>query len=248
MSVYCTVEEAWGENFQGKEFLNKRNNKEGFADIEDLSKKQKIFTKESQKIYRPDDDYFHSSDKFRHFKLRRPTNQDYQEFNPSKIPKSYDRAEYSGYGTGGDFYDLDVDCSDPRNRMNNVDIVEEPQLLPNPYPKKYIIQRDNCYKGEKREKLEKRENNYYRDSDLCDNVTLHIMHCKECQNSVLRIIEKAKELENKDKVIENYSNIEENDNEESSDLDITEVILFILCGVFFIFLVDSIIAIGKRFR
>jgi len=249
MSVYCTVEEAWGENFEGKEFFkpkqqNERKNvKEGFADIEDLSKKQKIFTRDSQKIYRPDDDFVHSSNRYRHFRLRQPTNRDYDEFNPDDIPKSYDREEYSGYGNGGDFYDFDRDCANPKNR--GVDDLEEPQFLPNPYPDKYRIKKEKC----NGDKINIKTEEIHKDSDLCDNVTIHIMHCRECQESVLRIIEKAKDLETKDK-IEKYANIKEDDGEqeESSQLDVSEVILFILCGIFFIFLLDSIIAIGKRFR
>ena len=245
MSVYCTVEEAWGENFEGKEFFKpkqRKNIREGFADIEDLSKKQKIFTADSQKLYKPDDDFVHSSDKYRNFRLRQPTNKDYNEFNPNDIPKSYDREEYSGYGTGGDFYDFDRDCADPKNRGVND---SEPQFLPNPYPDKYRVKKEKCFRGGDRGGGEEQK---IEDSDLCDNVTLHIMHCRKCQESVLRIIEKSKALETDDK-IEKYSNIKDEDEDESPpQLDISEVILFILCGIFFIFLLDSVIAIGKRFR
>lgn len=287
MSVYCTVEEAWGGNFGGKgffkpsllkneedpQYIEQRDNfgrekfsgdnvsnrkehikggKEGFSNLEDWSKKPKIFTSGSQKVYQPGEEYVHSSNKYRHFRLRPQDDQnEYSEENARLIPKSYDTDEYSGYG-GSAFYDYNTDCANPNNRSLNFDYTNvegESQLMPNPYPEKYRETKKYC------PNIDFKDSHVdFSDTDLCDNVSLHIVHCKACQDSVTRIIKKAKELQGcgsnntEGKTTGEDGESEASEDSETNELDVTEIILFVLCGVFFIFLLDSIIAIGQRFR
>ena len=275
MSVYCTVEEAWGGRFNANQSFqptllqnqsddydnnyNRGNDKvkkpitEGFADIESEDAGNRLYSQNANTVYKPGQEYIHSSNKYRQFRLQpnrvtpaltsanKDKDFDYDKANVALMPKSYDNLEtttnYYDFATDGAFKNQHNNGSRASNYTN---VVGETQL------NKYNPSQEH-------------------DSDLCDNVTLHIMHCKTCQDSVLKIMKKidseGENASSKKKKKEKYTSsasYHDNDNDESSDndgddekekpLDFTEIILFIACGIFFIFLLDSIVAIGKRFK
>ena len=238
MSVYCTVQEAWGQNFGRNEHFqpslsyDKNDNdsykKEGFADIQPLNSEKKIYTQQSQIIYRPGDEYTHSSKEYATF--RNPNY--YKHEYLSKVPDSYDSDE----GSKIPYYDLSQNCANPKNRNLNYTYSEgEQQHFPGKKCGSSITMDSN-----------KKENLDLCDSDLCDDVTTHIMRCKTCQKTVIKIIndEKKESCDTK----EYFSHSDSNENDENDQLDFTEIVLFVMCGIFFIFLLDSIISIGKRFK
>lgn len=239
MSVYCTVQEAWGQNFgrnnhfQPSLSYDKNDNdsykKEGFADIKPLDSEKKIFTKQSQIIYRPGEEYQQSSKEYTPFR-----NPDYykQEYL-TKVPDSYDSNE----GSKIPYYDLGSNCANPANRNLNY-TYSEPEY-PN-FPGK------KCHSSIMMGKP-KEDNLNLCDSDLCDDITTHVMRCKSCQKSIVKILNEEKKNECPDGR-EHFSASQTNDEDEENELDFTEIVLFVMCGIFFIFLLDSIISIGKKFR
>lgn len=270
MSVYCTVQEAWGQNF-GRRQLNsgtetapniKHNDAniiEGFADIDPMPNSERIFTKAGSRVYEPEDSYHHSSSAYRQFKA---SNQKQQGNFLNNVPKSFE----TNNSQGSDFYDFeDNKCPLGGSRIRKQsDIIGEPQFNDEMYPvypgntfnKKRVdcnpISNTNSNSG---------KINSGCDQSLCDDVTIHIMNCATCQNSVAKIVEKFKSQNTREQFkgenkkrnsrgeYDDHDNDDnENDESEEGSLDVTEIILFIICGIFFVFLLDSIVSIGKRFR
>jgi hypothetical protein len=241
MSVYCTVQEAWGQNFgrnnhfQPSLSYDKNDDdsykKEGFADIKPLDSEKKIYTKQSQIIYRPGDEYTHSSKEYNPFRNPNYYKQEYL----SKVPDSYDSTE----GSKIPYYDLGTNCANPKNRNLNYTYAEEEYQK---FPGKKC--HSSIMLGSPKE-----DNLNLCDSDLCDDITMHVMRCKTCQKSIIKILnqEKKDDCSGKEHFSASREKEEEEENEEN-ELDFTEIILFVMCGIFFIFLLDSIISIGKRFK
>lgn len=237
MSVYCTVQEAWGQNFGRNNHFepslsyDKNDNdsykKEGFADIQTLDSDKKIYTNQSQIIYRPGDEYSHSSKEYTPF--RNPNY--YKHEYLSKVPESYDSDE----GSKIPYYDLRANCANPKNRNLNYTYSEgEYQHFPGKKCASSVVMGNN-----------KKDNLELCDSDLCDDITLHVMRCKPCQKSIIKILKEEKCTDNGK---EHFTVPSDEDEEEDNQLDFTEIVLFVMCGIFFIFLLDSIISIGKRFK
>ena len=243
MSVYCTVQEAWGQNFGRNDHFkpsvsyDKNDNdsykKEGFADIQPLNSEKKIYTQQSQIIYRPGDEYSHSSKEYMPFRNPNYNKQDYL----SKVPNSYDSDE----GSKIPYYDLGQNCANPKNRSLNYTYSEgEQQLFPGKNCSSSIVMGGN----------NKKENLDLCDSDLCDDVTTHVMRCKTCQKVVIKILngEKKETCDQKEYFSSSHNQDHDSDDNDENELDFTEIVLFVMCGIFFIFLLDSIISIGKRFK
>lgn len=273
MSVYCTVQEAWGQNFGRRQINNgnetmQNNTIEGFADIDPMPNSERIFTKSSARIYQPDDSYHHSSSKYRQFKAPN-TNQQPQAKYLQNVPSSYE----TNSSQGSDYYDFeDNKCPLGGSRIRSTDVMSEPQLYDEMYPvypgNAYSKKRVDCNPISAERESGKGKINVGCDQSLCDDVALHIMNCPTCQQSVTKIVEKFRSIDNNTKrsvkekfgsgnekrnsrgEYDNHDN--DNDNEDDdldeSSLDVTEIILFIICGIFFVFLLDSIVSIGKRFR
>lgn len=242
MSVYCTVQEAWGQNFGRNDHFNPSSTlsydkndddtykKEGFADIQPLDSEKKLFTNQGQIIYRPGDEYTHDSKKYATFRNPNYYKNDYLK----KVPDSYDRHE----DNSSQYYDFKMNsCENPKNRSLNYTYSEAEQQH---FPGK------NCNSSIMLGKP-KEDDLDLCDSDLCDNVTKHIMHCKSCQKSIMRVLHN--DLEEKEHFVgQNRDKQKKIDEDNENELDFTEIVLFVMCGIFFIFLLDSIISIGKRFK
>lgn len=274
MSVYCTVQEAWGQNFGRRQINsgtetaqnNSNNIVEGFADIDPMPNSERIFTKSGARVYQPDDSFHHSSAKYRQFKASNQSTQPQASYlNNRYVPKSYE----TNSSQGSDYYDFeDNKCPLGGSRIRSNDVLSEPQLNDEMYPiypgNAYSKKRVDCNPISAESVSGKI--NAGCDQSLCDDVALHIMNCPTCQNSVTKIVEKFRSIENAKKNIKekfdnkkrnsrggyeydnNDNDTNEDDENDESSLDVTEIILFIICGIFFVFLLDSIVSIGKRFR
>lgn len=264
MSVYCTVQEAWGSNFGRRNFFQPKLDKEENCAPPEISlekfqnatgptylsnssdnptRNSRYPEGKPDRIYQPDDDYTPSDRSFR----RRC---DYDEFNVAMIPTSYDNMDQKN---SRKYYDFTKnDCSNPDNRgLNYTDVGAETQLFP--------VKPKPCGPIEDSMEYEIETEKAKSNNELCNNVAMHVMHCQECKMLVRDIMtktdkcssggaphgkkDKNDKTEKKDKK-ENYSDYDD----DEDDLDFTEIILFIACGVFFIFLLDSIVSLGRRFR
>lgn len=73
----------------------------------------------------------------------------------------------------------------------------------------------------------------------CSAAFDHLLTCKTCRMKIIKTVESAE----KD-IPSQHQNDENNDDE----LDITELALFVALGVFFIFLLDALVKLVKRFK
>lgn len=80
--------------------------------------------------------------------------------------------------------------------------------------------------------------------NVCNGVFKHLIECSECRKKLIRAIDESN-ANNANKAAGNET---PNNSTESNELDFTELALFIACGIFFIFLLDAIVKIARRYK
>lgn len=286
MSVYCTIQEAWGSNFGRRQSFfpggpNSRNardsidSREGFDGSvpqrnpphEQVQEVHHSSTNPSRQCRNSEENigkprlFKAPEDERKRSPFRLQSSYDYDEFNVplAAIPQSHDYRE--NRASPQQYYDFrDKDCAKEEQRvLNYIDAIEEEQLFPvKPLPKKPKPPQDRDLlpihptrpidHGVKTE-----DNAELMELALCHEAVSHVFKCKQCQELVSKMRGDVHGKHLADSSLKHKDAEEEADEEErfeggdEGDMEFNEILLFIICGIFFIFLLDSLVNFGKRF-